>query len=292
MKRVNKTMLFILVTLYAMSPGLTAYAEPDTQGENKGRMSLLGWTHLKAEKGFHLAFDASGSYGPIHGYAQVPLGGGPSSTSDKRPKFDELGIDKMTMVNLCLLAGMDSHHLYGSAHLVDLSGKDTLHEELIFRNRRYPAGTRVKSDISLNWYEIGYQYNIHFSKERMNLHIAPTVAYALWDSSVELESNNEKTRRSYISGTPRLGLDFEWFPAKRFSISGKAIGSIPFKYTPHIYTVVLAGKYNLMEINRLKISLFVGVEYNLIDFKDNQSTPNHVKASMGPLGLIGAEIKF
>lgn len=288
----NKTMLFIFVTLYAMCPGLTVYAEPDTPRENKARMSLLGWTHLEAEKGFHLVFDASGSYGPISGYAQTPLGGAPSSTSGKRPKFDELGIDMMTMVNLSLSAGMDSHYIYGSAHLVDLSGKSTLDEKLIFHGREYPAGTRVKSDVNSNWYEVGYQYNIHFSKERMNLRMAPTVAFALWDFSAELESNGGKNSRSYIKGTPRIGLEFEWFPVKRFSVSGKAIGSLPFNNMPHIYTVGLVGKYNLTEINRLKILLFMGVEYNRIDFKDNQAEPNRITANMGPLGLIGAEIKF
>jgi hypothetical protein len=292
MKIMNKTVLFIFVTLYAMCLGLTVYAEPDTPGEDKPRISLLGWTSLEAEKGFHLVFDVSGSYGPIHGYAQIPLGGTPSSTSDKRPKFGELGIDMMTMVNLSLYAGLDSHYIYGAAHLVDLSGKKTLNEELIFHGMGYPAGTRVKSDVSLNWYEIGYQYNIHFGKERMSFCMAPTVAFALWDFSAELESNNGKNSRSYIKGTPRLGLGFEWFPAKRFSVSGKTIGSLPFNNMPHIYTVGLVGKYNLMDINRLKILLLMGVEYNRIDFKDNQTEPNHVKANMGPLGVVGAEIKF
>jgi hypothetical protein len=292
MKIMSKTMLFIFVTLYAMCPGLTVYAGPDTPGEDKPRISLLGWTDLEAEKGFHVAFDASGSYGPISGYMQTPLGGAPSSTSAKRPKFDELGIDMMTMVNLSLSAGKDSHYIYGSAHLVDLSGESTLDQELIFHGRGYPAGARVKSDVSLNWYEIGYQYNIHFGKERMSFCMAPTVAFALWDFNAELKSNNGKNSRSYIKGTPRLGLGFEWFPAKRLSVSGKAVGSLPFNSMLHIYTVGLVGKYNLMEVNRLKISLFMGVEYNWIDFKDDQTEPNHVKANMGPLGLIGAEIKF
>jgi len=292
MKILNKTILFILVTLYAMCTGLTVYAEPDSPGENKAPMGLLGWTHLEVEKSFHLTFDASGSYGPISGYMQTPLGGAPSSASDKRPKFDELGIDRMTMVNLSLSGGMDSHNVYGAAHLVDLSGESTLDEKLIFHGKPYPAGTRVRSDVNLSWYEIGYQYNVRFGKERMNLRMAPTVAFALWNFSAELESNGGKNSRSYIKGTPRVGLEFEWFPVKRFSISGKAIASLPFNNIPDIYTVGLAGKYNLMDKDRLKILLFMGVEYNQIDFKDSQTEPNHVKANMGPLGLVGAEIKF
>ena len=126
----------------------------------------------------------------------------------------------------------------------------------------------------------------------MNLSIAPTAAFALWDFSTELESNGGKNSRSYIKGTPRFGLEFEWFPVKRFSVSGKAIGSLPFNNIPHINTVGLTGKYYLIDKDRLKISLFMGVEYDQIDFKDSQTEPNHVKANMGPLGLAGAEIRF
>jgi len=34
------------------------------------------------------------------------------------------------------------------------------------------------------------------------------------------------------------------------------------------------------------------VEYNLIDFKDSQTTPNHVRADIGPLGTVGVEMRF
>ena len=92
MKTLNKTMLFVSLTLYALSTGITAYAEPDAPTKDKDPMGLFGWTHLESENGFHLKFDASGSYGPISGYLQTPLGGTPSSASEKRPKFKELGI--------------------------------------------------------------------------------------------------------------------------------------------------------------------------------------------------------
>jgi hypothetical protein len=292
MRMSNKIILVVLLIICIMCPGLTAYAEPDTPGENKASMSLFGWTHLEAEKGFHLGFDASGSYGPISGYTQTPLGGAPSSASDKRPKFDELGINMMTMVNLSLSGGIDSHYVYSAAHLVDLSGESSLDEKLIFHGKEYLAGTKVKANVKLNWYEIGYQYNIHFGKERMNLRIAPTVAFALWDFSTELESESGKNSRCYIKGTPRVGLDFEWLPWKRFSVSGKAIGSVPLKNAPDIYTIGLTGKYALLSKDRLRISLFAGIEYNQINYKDSQTVPNHIRADMGPLGLAGLEIKF
>jgi hypothetical protein len=294
MKLLNNTMLFIFVTLYAMCTGSTVYAESDSPGGNKTPTGLFGWAQMevKGERGFHLNFDVSGSYGPMSGYTQTPLGGAPSSISDKRPKLDELGIDMMTMVNLSLSGGMDSHYVYGAAHLVDLKGESTLDKNLIFHGRQYPAGTRVNSEVNLSWYDIGYQYNIHLGRELMNLRMAPTVAFTPWDFSAELESNGGKNSRSYIKGTPRVGLEFEWFPVRRFYVSGKAIGSLPFNNMPHIYTVGLTGKYNLMNMNRLKVLLFMGVEYNQIDFKDSQTEPNRVKVKMGPLGLVGAETKF
>jgi hypothetical protein len=47
-----------------------------------------------------------------------------------------------------------------------------------------------------------------------------------------------------------------------------------------------------MEINRLKISLFMGIENDWTGLKDSQAVPNQVKANMGPLTLVGMEIKF
>jgi hypothetical protein len=292
MKILSEMILVALLTICAMFTGPAVYAEPDAPGENKASMSLLGWPHLEAEKGFHVVFDAFGSYGPIRGYMQTPLGGAPSSASDRRPKFDELGINMMTMVNLSLSVSKDQHSIYGDAHLVDLSGDGTPDQSLIFHGKEYPSGTRIKSDVNLSWYEIGYQYNIRFSKERSNFNIAPTVAFALWDFSTELESGGEKNNRSYVKGTPRIGVNLEWLPWKKFSVSGKAIGSVPLKNTPDIYTVGLSGKYDLLSKGRLRISLFAGVEYNLINYKDSQTVPNHIRAGMGPLGLAGLEIKF
>jgi hypothetical protein len=292
MKILNRTILVILVTICAMGKGLIVYAESNTPAENRVPKSLLGLPLFEVEKKFHLGFDASGSYGPMSGYLQTPAGGAPSSTSNKRPKFEELGIDTATMINLSLSVGRDPHSIYGAGHLVDLSGENTLDEALIFHGKGYPAGTRVKADVKLNWYEIGYQYNIHFGKERINFSIAPTIAVALWDFNTELESNGEKNSRSYMKGTPRIGLELEWYPMNCFTISGKAIGSIPLENLPHIYTVSLTGKYNILNKDRVKILLVTGVEYNHIDYKDSQTKSNHIRADMGPLGIVGAEIRF
>ncbi len=246
MKGLSKTIPIILLTIFTISKGLT-YAEATDQTENKTVTSSFGWTRAEGEKGFHLDFDGAVLYGPISGYVQTPLGGTPSSASNKRPKFKELGINNMTLFNLSLSASMDQHSLYGAVHLVDLDGERTLDESLVFHGMGYAAGTRVKSDVRLNWYEMGYRYAIDFGRERTNLRIAPTIAFALFDFKAGLESNGEKNDRSYLKGTPRVGLELEWLPWNRFSINGKGIGSLPFNNTPSIYTFGLTGKYNILE---------------------------------------------
>lgn len=265
---------------------------PGISTEIEAEKNFLGWAHIKSEKGFRLVFDISVSYGPISGYMQTPLGGAPSSTSDKRPKFKELDIDMATTANISFSTGINSHYIYGAVHLLDLSGERNLDETLIFHGKEYPAGARIKSDVKLNWSEIGYQYNISLIKKQFILNIAPTVEFVLLDFSGELESKGEKNDRSYSKGTPRIGFEFEWLPVNRFSVSGKVIGALPINNLPDIYTVNFSAKYAIMNKDRLKVLLELGIEYNYIDYKDSQTMPNHIKASIGPSGLFGVKIKF
>jgi hypothetical protein len=50
-----------------------------------------------ADDGFHFAVAATYMYGPVDGYVQVPAGGTAGTTSSKRPKFSEIGIDNASL---------------------------------------------------------------------------------------------------------------------------------------------------------------------------------------------------
>ena len=267
------------------------FADPGGPAEKSPAGSLFDQPLLEVEKGFHIALDASVSYGWISGYVQTPRGGAPSSTSDKRPTFEELGIDAATVFNITLSASLDSHHLYGAAHLLYLNGGNTLQENLVFHGTQYPAGTRVDADITLNWYEIGYKYNIHFAKQG-NLSLAPIFAVALWDFSAQLESAGIKDDRSYMKPTPRVGLEFNWAPLNKFLVTAKAVGSIPIQHLPGIYTLGLTGEYMLVIKDRFRISLGLGIGYEWMRFEDSQQVPNRISANIGPSGILGVEIKY
>ena len=52
------------------------------------------WGQDQPATGFHFSLDGQFRYGNISGFVQVPRGGGAGTTSNERPKFDELGINQ------------------------------------------------------------------------------------------------------------------------------------------------------------------------------------------------------
>jgi hypothetical protein len=52
------------------------------------------WAQDSRETGFHASVDGQFRYGNIEGFVQIPRGGGAGSTSNERPKFDEMGINQ------------------------------------------------------------------------------------------------------------------------------------------------------------------------------------------------------
>ena len=71
------------------------------------------------ETGFHASVDGQFRYGNIGGFVQIPRGGGVGTTSNERPKFDEIGINQAAIGAPSLTLGWDNHNVYGVARLSD-----------------------------------------------------------------------------------------------------------------------------------------------------------------------------
>ena len=84
------------------------------------------WGQDQPESGFHFSLDGKFRYGNITGFVQVPRGGGVGTTSNERPKFDELGINQAAIGDPSLTLGWNDHNIYAGASIVRLSGADTL----------------------------------------------------------------------------------------------------------------------------------------------------------------------
>ena len=65
----------------------------------------IAWGQKQGETGFHFSLDGQFRYGNITGFVQVPRGGGVATTSNERPKFDELGINQAAIGDPSLTVG-------------------------------------------------------------------------------------------------------------------------------------------------------------------------------------------
>jgi hypothetical protein len=231
-------------------------------------------------------------YGPISGYLQTPSGGTPGTTSDKRPTFEELGMDNVGIIDAAVAAGKGAHDLYVGARIVRLQSDTTLDETLISQNQTYPAGSSVEADVKLDWYRAGYRHRFYYLyDEKAYIGVYPALELGLFDFHYQLQGQDgTSTDRKYLHGTMRLGVESEWRPAGRFSVSAGIHSSIPVP--TFIFSVHATGKYQLWAQDSRGGTVFLGVAYDLIDFEDSQEVPNHIRAEMGPMIQIGFEIGF
>ena len=89
-------------------------------------------------------------------------GGSAGSTSNERPKFNEIGINQAAIGAPSLTVGWNNHNIYGVARIIRLSGSDVLSATLISNGTTFPAGTHVNANTRLDWYGLGYEYRFAY----------------------------------------------------------------------------------------------------------------------------------
>ncbi len=97
--------------------------------------------------------------GGLNGHLQTPAGGQPGSTSPKRPRVEEIGLDGLDWmplldVRLCV-AGR--HELHVDSVWIDRSGTDVLQQPLVSQNQTFSAGAAVASHFGLDTVRFGYR---------------------------------------------------------------------------------------------------------------------------------------
>lgn len=251
------------------------------------------WVRQQAE-GFRAALDTSFRYAKSHGFLQIPRGGQPGTTSNRRPKLDEVGIHTVGMGDASLSAGWGNHSLYGGARIVRLSGEDVLDKELISRGTTFPAGSRVELNARLDWYRVGYRYRFSYANDKgPTFSLNPGAGVTLFNFDYKLNGPGALSAdRGFLKGAPEIMLESEWSPGGPFSLSGGASSSLPFSTLPFIFSLHLTGRYQLWGRPDRGGMAFVGIGYDRIDFKDNQRVPNHIEVDMGPVLLVGLGMRF
>jgi hypothetical protein len=251
----------------------------------------------ESNKAGALWFEVSGGlqYGSIDGFLQTPSGGNHGTTSHKRPTFDELGINNVLSFDGSVDAHWKMHTFTTGVQLNRFSENSTLHDPLISQDISFPANAHVDSDIRLDWYRFGYLYTFDISPKDhpKSFSISPGVDIALLDFHYELKGHeNQHVDRSYIKGAPRLLCNIDWKIIEGFNLQAKGAASLPISNTPSIINLSLAAEKQVFSKSGTVGTVYLGVAYEKIDYKDNQDVPNHVRAEMWPLITVGLKMKF
>lgn len=71
------------------------------------------------------------NYGSINGFIQIPKGGQFGSTTDRKPEFNELGIDNINYPNLEVNLKWDNLFIYSGVNYNTFKGRSTLDYDLV-----------------------------------------------------------------------------------------------------------------------------------------------------------------
>jgi len=253
------------------------------------------WGQDQAETGFHASLDGEFRYGNITGFLQIPRGGAVGSTSNERPKFDEIGINQAPIGAPSLTLGWNAHNIYGLARIISLSGSDTLSQTLISNGTTFPAGTHVNADVRLDWYGLGYKYRFayKYNSDGALVSFYPSVGFALLNFDYNLNGTpGLSASRGFTKAAPQLGLKSEWVPGGPFSLSAGVLSSLPFSTLPLLLSVDFTARYQIWGRHDHGGMAYLGIGYDRIDEEDNQKVPNHIKASIGPEVVVGLKVNF
>jgi hypothetical protein len=246
---------------------------------------------------FHLAIDAMWLYGPVSGHLQTPSGGQPGTTNRDRPTLGEIGINTASIFDAEIMPALRDHGLYLGGQWVRLSGERNLEQSLISQGNTFLLGSRVKSDVKMDWYRVGYRYRIQRGDEA-GLELPATEIYsrvgaAILDFHYELDGpGGGDVDRAYVKAAPQMGVEMEWRVTPSFSLAGELTSTLPFRSMPWIVTAQLEGKFKLLQRRGMGVSGFVGAAYEKISFHDHQEVSNDISADFGPMLMLGLEMRF
>ncbi len=249
-----------------------------------------GTTRVRANP--ELDVGAAFLWGPIDGSLQTPRGGEPGTTSRHRPTLKEIGIDDTRTGDFWAKLTFPPHGLYLGGRLTHLSGRDTLESTLVSQGETFPAGTRVDAKVDLDWYRFGYRYRIPFDWDGRAVALYPSIGATLFNFSYKLTDTGPAVDRSYIKGGMQVGLAGTLAFTDRLDLSAQALLPIPFSTSADIFNSQLDLKYAILKDGRVGLSALVGVAYDTIRYRDNQTVSNDIKADMGPLAVVGIEATF
>lgn len=245
---------------------------------------------------WHARVTALFLYGSADGYAQVPTGGDPGTTSRNRPGFDEVGIDHVTTGDFQSDVGRGPQNVFFGAQPVRLCGSGVLDRALVSQGHPFPAGTDVDAHLNLDWYRAGYRYDFHLPGSNGDgvpvVTLAPYAAADILDAEYQLAGRGARARRTFLKPGVQLGLQGEWWPGGPVGFGGELAGFPQVGSLPTVLVGQLDVRYRFWQSGPFAATAIVGARYEQIDFRDHQDVPNEIHARLGSTFVAGLELRF
>lgn len=243
-------------------------------------------------------FRADVLYGSLDGFAQTPRGGGATTTSRRRPSFDELGIDSTVGADVELGLDWRAWTLHWGARFLHSTTSATLDDALVSQGASFPAGTDVRSQLQLDTYRAGVGRHFSVASDRLDalgvsFQLTPLVEAVIFDFGYRLEGTlaGQRTHREYTRFGSRIGARSRlWRAPLALEVGG--FWGLPIGTWARISTFEATASYAAGLSARIRLALRVGVLYEHIDVEDSQSTPNRIEADYGPALTAGLALRF
>ncbi len=248
--------------------------------------------------GWHLTGESSWLYGPAKGRVQTPSGGDPGTTSDDRPTLSELNVEIVKMVDAEIRGGKGDHEIYFGRQWILFEEDATLDWDLLTQGRLFEAGTDVETDLMFNTWRLGYRYRIQRGDEpgiEFPVEIHSRFGVAMLDFHYQLDGpgpDADDVDRAYRKAAVQLGVELDWHVNRWFTLGGDASWTLPFTSHPLIATASVTGHFTLYEKRGSRLSAFVGAGYEKIMFEDDQEIPNELNLDLGPMMIVGLELRL
>lgn len=228
------------------------------------------------------------AYAPVTGFAQIPLGGQPSTSSVKQPSFSSVGIKHANLGDFQLDLTHNAWGAFLNYQIQQPSGHAVLQQNLITHGVLFPAGTAVNASFKFNLLTGGVYYN--FIHQQWTFR--PIIAASGLDFDDKLTSAMQTTKRSFTQATPRVGLDVIYQLNPKFAVSLAGLSSIPSLTNLGVYSAELKGNYTIFQNIHYALNGFAGAGYQQIHFKDRQTMPNNIRLTDWPMLFAGLGVKF
>jgi hypothetical protein len=253
------------------------------------------------------------SSGDIEGFVQTPSGGRPGTTIAQRPELGELGISSIDKTEFEIAREGRLGRFYAAYDQAQMTNRLQLERDLLSQATYLSTGEEVDAQIKLDLYRLGYARRFYREFFGNPFVLYPGVELVLFNFQYEVDrtaavAENEMAapdtlvaeampevrygdiHRAYNKTGLRLGARAEYQLGRRWAFTGELLDSLDIDSQPQVLSANLGLRYRLFESARQVSYLHANLGMEILDYKDEQPVPNHIRAEYKNLASLGFSV--